>query len=290
MEKSRHLFVFGLGYSALHAVSVLRPAFASCAGTVRTAGKKVALQEEAIQAFLFDAEQEAISKALQKASHVLITVPPGETGDPVLSSWRSVLEQSQTVRWIGYLSSIAVYGDQQGGWVDEVSPTCPCSPRGRARLAAEQDWQHFAAHTGKGLALLRLPGIYGPGRNALEALKEGTVRRILKPGQVFNRIHVADIAQTLLTAMTQEATGIFNVTDDEPAPPQDVMAYAAELLGLAPPPLIPFDADRLSPMAASFYSENKRVASSRLKTELGVTLHYPTYREGLGALLADMPR
>jgi nucleoside-diphosphate-sugar epimerase len=189
-------------------------------------------------------------------------------------------------RAIVYLSTIGVYGDSGGAWVDEESPPKPRSPRSAARLAAEEAWRRFGAESGKAIAVLRLAGIYGPGRNALVTLADGTARRIVKPGQVFNRIHVTDIAQAIDTCFAQRAAGVFNLADDAPAPPQDVIAFAAELLGKAPPPEIPFDDARaaLSAMAQSFYAENRRVRNTKLKTALGVRLAYPTYREGLRAL------
>ena len=178
----------------------------------------------------------------------------------------------------------SVYGVTDGRWVDEESETVPLGRRGADRLAAEQAWSAFGEETGVACVRFRLAGIYGPGRNALVNLAEGKARRLVKPGQVFNRIHVADIAASLTAATTRPATRIYNLADDEPAPPQDVVAYAAGLMGIAPPPEIPFDEAELTPMARSFYGENKRVANRRIKEELGITLRYPTYREGLDAL------
>jgi nucleoside-diphosphate-sugar epimerase len=192
------------------------------------------------------------------------------------------------LRWIGYLSTIAVYGDRQGAWVDEDAPIAPLSSRGVARIKAEHDWESLSREAGLPLDIFRLSGIYGPGRSPLDKVREGKAQRIVKPGQVFNRIHVHDIASTVVAAMLQERQQaemrIFNVTDDEPAPPQDVVLLASQLLGVPPPPEVAFEEAALSPMARSFYEDNKRVRNDRIKRELGVTLRYSTYREGLAAL------
>jgi nucleoside-diphosphate-sugar epimerase len=188
--------------------------------------------------------------------------------------------------WIGYLSTVGVYGDHKGAWVDENSATLPIHERSLRRLEAERAWLAFGAETGRRVEIFRLSGIYGPGRSVIDNLRAGTARRIAKPGQVFNRIHVDDIAG-VLTAAIDKATGhaVYNVSDDEPAPPEDVVAYAAELLGLPVPPAIPFDEAGLGGMAASFWAESKRVRNWRIRRELGIELIYPTYREGLRALL-----
>jgi nucleoside-diphosphate-sugar epimerase len=275
------LFIFGLGYSALHLVRRYGSRFSHIAGTVRSAEKARALQDEGIEAHLFGEGQEA----LLSATHMLASIAPTDH-DPSLLAYRDILAKAALVEWISYLSSIAVYGDQQGGWVDENSPTCPGSERGIARLKAEQEWLYFGKSTGKPVHIFRLPGIYGPGRSPLEALRKGQARRLVKPGQVFNRIHVDDIARTLLASIDRPRAGaIYNTTDDEPAPPQDVVAYGATLLGITAPPQTPFDPAKLSPMAASFYAENKRVSNALIKKELGVTLAFPTYREGLKSLV-----
>jgi nucleoside-diphosphate-sugar epimerase len=205
----------------------------------------------------------------------------------VLAHFGDVLARSPRQRSIVYLSTIGVYGDSGGAWVDETSEAHPGSARSKARLAAERAWQKFSG-TRCAVAILRLAGIYGPGRNALVNVANGTAKRLVKPGQVFNRIHVDDIAQAIDACFSHGASGIFNVADDEPGPPQDVIAFAAKLLDVPPPPEFPFDAAQktMSPMAQSFYAENRRVRNDRLKRELGVRLMYPTYREGLRALLA----
>ena len=205
----------------------------------------------------------------------------------VLRHFRDELAALPDLAWVGYLSTVGVYGDWQGQWVDETSPTRPTSERSLRRVLAEKAWLGFGSETGRRVEIFRLSGIYGPGRSVIDNLRAGTARRIVKPGQVFNRIHVDDIAQVLAAAIdTPAGHTIYNVSDDEPAPPQDVVAYAAELLGLPIPPDIPFERAGLTGMAASFWAESKRVSNARMKTALGVTLAYPTYREGLRAIMS----
>jgi nucleoside-diphosphate-sugar epimerase len=199
-----------------------------------------------------------------------------------------VIASSPRLRWIGYLSTVGVYGDAGGQWVDEDTAPSSVTARARQRIEAEQRWLRLGQDAPFSVQVFRLAGIYGPGRNALQRVMDGTAKRLVKPGQVFNRIHVDDIAQVLMSSMERPSGNtIYNVADDEPGPPQDVIAYAAELLGREPPPETPFDEAQLTPMARSFYQDNKRVRNTRLKTDLGVTLHYPTYRDGLRALLAS---
>ena len=226
------------------------------------------------------------SAALMDASAILVSVPPRQRGDPVLAHFANTIEAAPQLHSVAYLSTVGVYGDHGGAWVDESTPASPISERSRERLAAEQAWTALGGRAGKPVAILRLSGIYGPGQNALTQVARGIAKRIDKPGQVFNRIHVADIAQAIDAAFAKRADGIFNVTDDTPTPPGVPIALAAELLGRAPPPEIPFAeaAQGMSPMALSFYAESKRVRNERLKRELGVNLRYPTYREGLRAL------
>jgi len=205
----------------------------------------------------------------------------------VLTAFReTILERMPKLAWIGYLSTVGVYGDHGGGWVDETTPLKPVSQRSVERVAAEGAWEAIAASRGVPLAILRLSGIYGPGRNAFVNLAEGKARRLVKPGQVFNRIHVEDIAGSLQLLADDAIGGIFNVTDDEPAPPQDVVEFAAKLAAVPVPPEIDFDTATLSPMARSFYGENKRVSNARMK-RTGYTFSYPTYREALAALIGD---
>jgi nucleoside-diphosphate-sugar epimerase len=244
--------------------------------------------EQGYGGFVFDGRSpgEGVADALKSATHVLLSIPPDGDGDLAMKHHATDLARSPSLQWIGYFSTVGVYADTAGGWVDEASPTAPQSERGKRRLMAERQWLDFGQRSGKCVMIFRLPGIYGPGRNALEDIRNGTARRIVKKGQVFNRVHVADIATTIDAAMRQpQPGGIYNVTDDEPAPPQDVVAYAAQLLGAPVPPDIDFETAELSPMARSFYGECKRAANARIKQDLGVTLAYPTYRDGLQQLL-----
>ncbi len=192
------------------------------------------------------------------------------------------------LRWLGYLSTTGVYGDRGGGWVDETARLLPTGERGRRRVAAEQGWLGLWHDSGVPVHIFRLAGIYGPGRSAFDALRAGTAKRIDKPGQVFSRIHVEDLARVLVASIGQPRPGaVYNVCDDDPSPPEAVVAHAATLLGMPQPPLVPFEAAELSPMARSFYDDNKRVSNRLIKTELGVCLLYPDFRVGLAAILAD---
>jgi nucleoside-diphosphate-sugar epimerase len=226
---------------------------------------------------------------IEESDAMLVSAPPDDKGDPVLARLAGAIARSGRVRTIVYLSTVGVYGDHDGAWVDETSALRAVSPRGKARIAAEEAWRNLGASAGRAVAILRLAGIYGPGRNVLVNLAAGAARRIVKPGQVFNRIHVADIAQAIDAAFAQEADGVFNVTDDAPSPPGDPIVLAADLLGMPPPPVIPYAeaAKTMTPLAASFYAENRRVRNEKLKQMLGVRLRYPTYREGLRALHAQ---
>ena len=230
---------------------------------------------------------EGVREALQAATHVLVSVPPDEGGDPVLQHHAADLAAAPALSWIGYLSTIGVYGDRDGAWVDEDTPTEASSARSRRRVDAEEAWRAFGDREHKRVQIFRLAGIYGPGRSAIDRLRAGTAQRIVKPGQVFNRIHVDDIAGVLHAAMTRAGVHeVYNVADDEPAPPQDVIAYAAQLLQVPPPPEIAIEEAKLSLMAKSFYVENKRISNARLRADLGVDLEFPSYREGLRAILA----
>jgi nucleoside-diphosphate-sugar epimerase len=230
-----------------------------------------------------------LNSAIAEADHVLVSVPPGDDGDPILSAFGEALRGANKLREIVYLSTIGVYGDRAGQWVDEDASPEPDSTRGGARLIAERGWQSLGERNGASVAILRLAGIYGPGQNALVQVARGKARRVVKAGQIFNRIHVADIAQAIDAAFTRRASGIFNVADDEPSPPGDPIVFAAQLLGVGPPPEIAFAeaAPAMSPMALSFWQECRRVRNDKLKRELGVALHYPTYREGLTALFEE---
>ncbi|MEA2871359.1 MAG: hypothetical protein QOH67_1335 [Hyphomicrobiales bacterium] len=290
------LFCFGLGYSASHTIAEFGSRFDRIAGTVTTREKAAAIASAGIgghtvEAFMFDGSEAPpqATAALMDATALLISVPPRENGDPVLAHFADIIAGAPELQPIAYLSTVGVYGDHGGAWVDEGTPAAPVSERSRERLAAEQAWSALGARAGKPVAILRLSGIYGPGQNALTQVARGSARRIDKQGQVFNRIHVADIAQAIDAAFVHRANGVFNVTDDEPTPQGVPIAFAADLLGIAPPPEIAFAqaAKGLSPMALSFYGESKRVKNDKLKRELGVRLRYPNYRDGLRALFAD---
>ena len=276
------LFAFGLGYSARRIVRL--PAI-EASGTVRSAEAAEALRGEGIQAFVFDGVQPGLAAALAQAKAILISVPPVLSGDPVLRAFAREISAAPDLTRILYLSTIGVYGDWGGAWIDETSETRTTSPRGRWRLAAEAQWRALGEARGVAVDILRLAGIYGPGRNALARLREGDARRIVKPEQVFNRVHVDDIAEVVRLLLAAGGPGgVWNVADEEPAPPQDVIAFAAQLLGLDPPPEEPFEGAALSEMSRSFYEDNRRVSNEKLKRELGFRPLFPTYREGLQAL------
>ena len=283
------LFVFGLGYSALALARGLMARGWRIAGTCRGEEKRTSLASEGIEAFRFDRGRPLDDglRALAGATHILSSVPPDRTGDPVLDHHAADLAGCREARWVGYLSTTGVYGDRGGDWVDESSELRPVGSRGQRRVAAEAAWRALWREHGCRVHVFRLAGIYGPGRNALEQVRRGEARRIVRPGQVFSRIHVEDIARVLIASMTRPDPGaIYNVCDDAPTPPQDVVTFACELLGVAPPPEIPYAAaaPHLSEMARSFYAESKRVANRKIKTELGVRLAYPDYRSGVRAL------
>ena len=288
------LICFGLGYSAQHFVETFAEKFDRIVGTVRSAERAATLNAHPsgkLRALIFDGSSVTsnLRSAIAEAHAALVSVPPDETGDPVLRACEDALAHAQRLRGIVYLSTIGVYGDRGGAWVDEATPPQPGAARSRERLAAEQAWIDFGARHNVAVAILRLAGIYGPGQNALLQITRGSARRIVKSGQVFNRIHVGDIAQAIDAAFARRSIGIFNVADDEPTPPADPIVFAAQLLGVAPPPEIPFEqaAPTMSPMALSFWQECRRVKNDKLKRELGVSLRYPTYREGLRALFEE---
>ncbi|AMN55047.1 epimerase [Labrenzia sp. CP4] len=280
------LFIFGTGFSSKAFVEEVRDQFDWIGGTTRSSDKMEALRTLGVEPFLFDgnSQGDGVAEALKQATHILVSIAPNEAGDPVLNQYANEIAGAKP-RWIGYLSTVGVYGNHDGAWVDEETPLNPVSKRSVQRVAAEEAWLAFAEQNDLPVQIFRLSGIYGPGRNAFENFRKGTARRLVKPGQVFNRIHVADIAGALKAAMAKPSTRVFNVTDDEPAPPQDVVAFAAELLGVEAPPEIPFETADLTPMARSFYGENKRVSNQRVKDELGFTFRYPDYRVALKALL-----
>jgi len=282
---SVRLFIFGLGYAGAALARAMAGEATWVGGTVKSVDAAVTLAAEGLRTFIFDGKAAGIgvTEAIRRATHLVATIPPGD-GDPALAVYRNAILADDHLAWIGYLSTVGVYGDRGGDWVSEATAPRPTSARSVARLEAERAWQAVADARGVPLAILRLAGIYGPGRNAFVNLDAGTARRVVKPRQVFNRIHVDDLVATIKATLVRRAGGVFNVADDEPAPPQDVVAFAAKTMGVAPPAETALaDAD-LSPTARSFYDENKRVSNARIKSELGVTLAHPTYRDGLAAL------
>lgn len=284
------LMAFGLGYSAKAALNRLAPEKAI--GTTRSTAKASALAPLA-DMHLFDGSREtaeALKPALSGVTHVLVSIAPSEGadgGDRILPVLAEALAEEKSLTSIAYLSTVGVYGDHNGAWVDETSECRPKSARSVARMKAENEWLAFGARTGVPVAVLRLSGIYGPGRNTFINLSEGSARRLVKPGQVFNRIHVEDIAAAVEGAFARHANGVFNITDDEPAPPQDVVTYAAGLMGVSPPDEQDFETAELSPMARSFYGENKRVANSLSKSALGLDYAYPNYRSAFARMWAE---
>ena len=289
MTQTPHLFCFGLGYTALALARAVTGPGASrgwrVTGTCRTSEHAAEARRLGLEIVIFDRDHPIadLDQRLETATHLLSSVPPDAAGDPVLEIHGAAIAQAAPhLAWIGYLSTTGVYGDRNGGWVDESSALTPTGERGRRRLAAETAWRALPqpAH------LFRLAGIYGPGRSALDAVRGGKARRIVKAGQVFSRIHVDDIVQVLLASVARPNPGAaYNVCDDDAADPAEVIAHACALLKVAPPPEVPFAEAELTPMARSFYDDNKRVRNDRIKQELGVVLNYPDYRVGLGALL-----
>ena len=282
------LFCFGMGTCALALAARLKPKGWRIAGTSRTPAKVKALADQGFEAYAFDAPLRDAAGALAGATHILISAPPSVKGDPALVHHIHDLSAiTPRPRWVGYLSTTGVYGDHKGGWVDETTPVAPANERARRRVAAEHAWLAWGAAVSVPVQIFRLAGIYGPHQNQIASLRDGAARRIVKQGQVFSRIHVDDIATVLEASIVRPRGGaIYNVCDDEPAPPHEVVEHAAKLLGVDPPPIEPFDeaARSMSDMALSFYTESKRVKNDLIKTELAVALRYPTYREGLAAL------
>jgi len=272
------LLSLGHGYSASALAARLLPLGWQVIGTIRDPSRADGLRSLGVEPLLWPAD---LAPALSRATHILASAAPDALGDPFLQVAGDALRAAHPA-WVGYLSTTAVYGDHQGGWVDETTPVNPGSPRAHQRVLAEGQW----LATGLPVHIFRLAGIYGPGRGPFEKVRDGTARRIIKPGQVFSRIHVADIAETLIASIARPNPGaIYNLCDDDPAPPEDVLSYAAHLLGLPDPPAVPYDQAEMTPMARSFYAESKRVRNDRIKTELGVRLTFPDYRAGLAAMV-----
>lgn len=302
------LFCFGYGYCARALAELYVSQGWEIVGTVRggalgTArladegkgrGKSAAAAAKGrangtgVRLVFFDRDHPLLPEDFAGTTHVLVSIPPDETGDPVLNgAWDAMVAARETIQWIGYLSSTGVYGDHGGNWVDETVMPAPTSPRAQRRAAAEASWLVLGHEQNLPVHIFRLSGIYGPGRSVFDELRAGTAQRIVKPGHLFGRIHVADIATTLAASIARPNPGaIYNVSDDEPAAPADVVAYAAALMGVRPPREVPFEKAELSPMAATFWADNRRISNVRIKRELGVRLAYPTYREGLQAIHA----
>jgi nucleoside-diphosphate-sugar epimerase len=279
------LLSFGHGYTARALARRLVAQGWTVIGTTRSADKAAALAAEGVEPLVWPGAD--LGPALARATHLLTSVAPDGEGDPVLrAAGGQIAAAAGHVRWAGYLSTSGVYGDHAGGWVDEATPLTPATERGRARVAAEAEWRALAGASGLPLHVFRLAGIYGPGRGPFEKVRDGSARRIIKAGQVFSRCHVEDIAQVLEASINRPNPGAaYNICDDDPAPPEDVIGHAAELLGLPLPPAEDYATAEMTPMARSFYAESKRVRNDRIKGELGVRLIHPTYREGLAALL-----
>jgi hypothetical protein len=283
------IFLLGAGYSARAYARLAAGEADAIFGTTREARKFDALRADGISPLLFDGSGTGpeMAEALEGTTHLVLSAAPGDGGDPLLPLLPSpVTAAMPALRWIGYLSTVGVYGDRGGAWVDEDTPPHPVSKRAVARIAAERAWLEAGAAANVPVAVLRLAGIYGPGRNALAKLERGTAQRIVKPGQFFNRIHVADIAGAIRHLANHETGGVFNVCDDEPGPPQDVVAFAAALMGVESPPEIPFGEAEMTPMARSFWSDNKRVSNRRLK-EAGYRFRFPDHRAALETMWRD---
>ena len=284
------LFCFGLGYTAGFLASALAADGWRVRGTCQTSDACERLAAAGIEAHRFDRTHplENAAALLGDTTHVLSSVPPDEIGDPVLDMHGRDLTALSHAQWLGYLSTTGVYGNRDGGWVDESSALAPTGERGRRRVAAERRWLDLHRRYGLPVHLFRLAGIYGPGRSALDSVRAGRAQRIDKPGKMFSRINVEDIVQALRASMARPDPGAaYNLCDDDPAPPRAVIEFACELLGVSPPPLVTLETADLSEVALSFYADNKRVANRRMKDALGVRLHYPSYKDGLRALLRE---
>lgn len=290
--EAQKLFCFGYGYSCDYLGYALQQQGGwDIAGTTRDISKKAMMAERGIKAYIFDYAKPLndTDLFLDGVTHMLISTPPDDEGDPVFMMHEDDIVRLPSLKWIGYLSSTSVYGDRNGEWVDETDEPVPNTKRGSRREKAEQQWLSLYKSHGLPVHIFRLAGIYGPGRSALDSVRAGVARRIYKEGHVFSRIHVDDIVGTLLASMANPQPGeIYNVCDNEAAPSCDVIAYACELLGIEPPPVIPFEEADMAPIARSFYKDNKRISNDKIKNQLGVTLRYPDYKSGLkGCLEAE---
>jgi nucleoside-diphosphate-sugar epimerase len=287
-----HILFFGLGFSARALARRLAERGWAVSATSRSASGAEAIEARGYRGLVFDGSTPLPQQAFDGVTHVVNSPPPGDDGDPVLrQNARDFAARAKQFQWVAYLSTTGVYGDHGGGLVTEDTPLTPNTERGHKRLLAETQWLDLWRAHGLPVMIFRLAGIYGPGRNQLLSLRDGTAKRVIKPGQIFSRIHVEDIANTLDASIAHPHPGrAYNVCDDEACPPQDVVEYGARLLGLPVPPDVPFEEATLSPMAKSFYADSKRVSNERIVRELGVKLDYPTYREGLGAIAKDLGR
>jgi hypothetical protein len=284
--RDKKLFCFGYGYTASFLSEHLRKFGWKIAGTTTDPEKKMFLKQSGIEAMLYDQNRTITDpyQTFKDVTHVLLCIPPGADGDPVVDVHGSDLARMPNIEWVGYLSTTAIYGNQDGNWVDETTQPEPESRRGALRLRAEQQWQFLHLNEGLPLHIFRLSGIYGPGRSAIDSVRTGTARRIDKPGHVFNRVHVEDIVQVLVASMNKPNPGaIYNVSDDEPSPSHEVVSFACNLVGMEPPPMTSFDQAEMAPIVRSFYKDNKRVRNERIKADLGVELLYPDYHAGLQA-------
>ena len=279
----KHLMIFGYGFTSEAIGERLQGRFSEISGTTRSKEKARALKHRNIVPVLFDGTNadEALLERLSNASHLLVSIGPDAAGDPVLNALTQHGEKLKHLEWIGYLSTVGVYGDHEGAWVDENTACKPVSRRSRERVTAENAWLKFCGELDIPLAIFRLSGIYGPGRNTFLNIEKGNARRLVKPGQVFNRIHREDIAKAVDLAIEKQTAGIFNITDDMPAPPQDVVTFAYSLTGKTPPQEIDFASAELTAMARSFYGENKRVSNARSKEVLGMVYDWPDYKTSL---------
>jgi len=288
-DKPPHLFCFGYGYSCDYLAQALRANRVwKISGTTRDPEKRTQMQEHGIAAHIFDFHQPLSdpARALDGVTHLLISTPPDDSGDPAFMLHEDDIVRLKSLQWIGYLSSTGVYGDRDGGWVDEDSALRPTTKRGSRRVRAEQQYLSLFEDYDLPVHIFRLAGIYGPGRSALDSVRAGVARRIDKPGHAFSRIHVDDIVNVLMASMAHPRPGrAYNVCDDNAVPSHEVIKYACELLGLTVPPLIPYSEVDLAPITRSFYSDNKRIKNDRIKTELGLTLKHPDYTSGLRACL-----
>jgi len=281
----RTLLIFGFGFSARALALRLKPEGWRIIGTTRKSEKAAEMTAIGVEPLIWPGAD--ARPALAAASHLLISAGPDAGGDPVLAELSDEIAAARHLEWVGYLSTTGVYGDHAGDWVDEATPLTPATRRGELRVRAETQWVELCRRAGLGLHIFRLAGIYGPGRGPFAKVRAGTARRIIKPGQVFSRIHVEDIAQVVAASIARPNPGaVYNLCDDDPAPPEAVLGHAAELLGLPLPPAEDYETAEMTEMARSFYAESKRVRNDRIKEELGVRLLYPSYREGLAALLA----